>query len=259
MTWGICPDQPGRWVSTSRRFLSLLCQSVILSYFAIRNLDMEGQLSMEDDDSSTSPTRRRVLKASAALSATGVVGSGFVGSAAGTHSPCSTETQCDASVTFNDQTVNDSCTYGTACDTVNVATAVVTCPNGGWLDLHDKATDTGPSGSFGAGYPVGMSTFLQQGTHTDVCINLFYNVDAVPEGTECQLEWNRCEWPTDSNPSGTRMMGAMLHVDEPDDKKFTHYCSHEAADKGEDHAYLCPHNGKPPVNDTAQVIGDGTV
>lgn len=227
---------------------------------------MEGQLSMEDDNgSSTSPTRRRVLKASAALSATGIVGSGFVGTAIGGHTPCPRSTQCDAGIDFRSQTVGDSCPYGTACDTVMVRSVNVTCPNGGWIDLHDKARTCGPSGCFKAGYPVGMSTMLQQGTHTDVCINLFYNnrdVGGKKGGESCTLEWSRCEWPSDTTPSDCREMGAMLHLDAPADGSITHYCNHEGPGTKDDHAYLCDIDGDgdlEPINDVAVVCGDGTV
>lgn len=226
---------------------------------------MEGNLSMEDGDSSTNPTRRRVLKASAALSATGVVGSGFVGSAAAGHQPCNTAIQCDASVTFNDHTVGDNCGHGrgNAVDSATVAQAVVSCPDGGWLDLHDLTTDTGPSGSFKAGYIVGVSTWLQQGTHTDVCINLFENPVSDDIGA-CNnsgtISWNRNEWPTDSDTTGCRSMSAMLHLDSPSNQKWDHFCKHDGPAKGDDHAYLCDANNdgnRTPVLDKAEICGDG--
>lgn len=222
---------------------------------------MEGKLSTEaDDESSINPSRRRVLKASAALSATGVVSSGFVGSAAGKHEPCPRSTQCNASITFNDQTVG-TCESGTVPDSVVIARCEITCPNGGWVDLHDKSTKTGPSGSYKAGYPVGMSTIFQQGTYTDKTICLFRNSEDVPNRTECQLNWDRCNWPSDKNASGTRSMGAMLHLDDPSPGTITHYCDHGGPATVPDHAYLCDQDGDgdlEPIQDVAAVAGNGS-
>lgn len=216
---------------------------------------MEGNLVTEDDPSSET-TRRRVLKASAALSATGVVtGSGFVGSAAGGHEPCPRSVQCDAGIDFRSQEVGDACGHGTCAGTVNDSVIVrsvnVTCDTGGWIDLHDKSRTVGPSGTFGAGYPVGHSTFLQQGTHRSVCINLYEDC-----GT-CALEWDRNNWPSDTAPQECRSMGAMLHLDDPSDTLFTHYCNHAGPGTADDHAYLCPTGD--PVNDVAVVCGDGSM
>lgn len=222
---------------------------------------MEGKLSMEDDDSSSSPTRRRVLKASAALTATGIVGgSGFVGQAAANHRTdisCSDSKQSSAAVVFSDQTVGD-CIRGTCGpDSVYIDRIELTCPNGGWVDLHDQTTRTGPSGTFKAGYPVGASTLFAQGTYTNVEIPLL-DCPPAPNGSAC-LEWNRCNWPNDQNPSASRSMSAMLHLEDPDDGKITHYCEHGDGVKGApDPAYL-DHSkqGSPPVQAFAEITGDG--
>lgn len=216
---------------------------------------MEGELTTEDGPSN--PTRRRVLKASAALSATGVVGSGFVGSAAGGHEPCGRATQCAAGIDFRSQTVGDNCGFGTAVDSVMVRSVNVTCPDGGFVDLHDKSTRTGPSGTFKAGYIVGVSDWLPEGTHTNLCINLFENRDHM--GT-CTLEWNRNEWPNDQNKTATRSMSAMLHLDNPADGSFTHVCNHTGPSQNDDHAYLCDldnDNNLEPIQDIEPVTGDG--
>lgn len=220
---------------------------------------------MEDHDGpSTGSTRRRVLKASAALSATGVVGGGFVETAAAGHEPgsCVNDVQCDAGVRLDDQTVGDgTCPAGTTPDSVMVRSVHVSCELGGWIDLHDLTRTVGPSGTFKAGYPVGMSTMLQQGTHTDIEICLFQNSVAVPNDDDCQLDWTRTEWPSDTTPTNSRSMSAMLHLDSPDDEKIKHYCKHENPQQGEDHAYLCDETGgtnRTPVLDKADVTGDGT-
>lgn len=218
---------------------------------------MEGKLSMEDDDdASTSPTRRRVLKASAALTATGIVGgSGVVGQAAADHRAgieCSGTTQSNADVVFSDQTVGD-CVRGTCGpDSVVIDRIEVTCPNGGWVDLHDQTTRTGPTGTFKAGYPVGASTIFAQGTYENVEVPL---LDCPPR--TC-LEWNRCNWPNDQNPSACRSMSAMLHLDDPPDGTINHYCEHEGPEKKPDPAYL-DHSGSSttPVQAFAEVCGDG--
>lgn len=225
---------------------------------------MEGKLSKEadDDDASTSPTRRRVLKASAALSATGVVGSGFVGQAAASdreNVECPHTVQCDGTVVFNSQEVGD-CVRGTCGpDSVTIATVVVSCESGGWVDCHDKTTKTGPSGTFKAGYPVGASTLLQQGTHTNVEIPLL-DCPPAPGGSAC-LEWDRCNWPNDQNPNGTRAMGAMLHLDSHSPGSITHYCDHGGGvENAEDPAYLCDRDNdgnREPVQTVRDVIGDG--
>lgn len=229
---------------------------------------MEGQLSTEaNDDVSASPTRRRVLKASAALSATGVVGSGLVGSAAGGHNPdaCSRPVQCEAGISFNFDkgTVGDNCGYGTAVDSVTVGSVHVSCDTGGFIDLHDLTRTVGPSGTFGAGYIVGVSTFLQHGTHTDVCINLFENSPDTKDKDECKLEWNNNEWPTDGSPSQCRSMSAMLHLDQPNNNKWDHVCKHDSPSTGDDHAYLCddfgPGDDLDPLLDKAKLCGDGTL
>lgn len=224
-------------------------------------LDMEGEnLSTDGDDLASNPTRRRVLKASAALSATGVVtGAGFVGTAAGTHSTCPIDVQCGATepLVFNKGTVSDGCAWfdGTVNDCVTVSQVAVTCEFGGWVDVHDAEVRTGPSGTFKAGYPVGVSTFLQQGTHTDVCIPLFESVPCI--------DWNRSQWPNNENPKGTRGMKAMPHVDSPSDQEFRHYCgTHENPKSAPDHAYLCDQDDDgtlEPIFETAQIVGDGTV
>lgn len=226
---------------------------------------MEGELSMEDSDeeSSTSSTRRRVLKASAALSATGVVSaSGFVGSAAGTNTSCSISTQCDASITFNDQVVGDgTCPAGTTPDSATVEQVVFTCDDGGWIDLHDGAVRTGPSGTYKAGYPVGMSTIFQDpGTYTNVEICLFQNCVDIPNRTECTLEWNRTEWVNDQKEAGSRSMIAMCHLDGTSPGEITHYCTHKGPEKPEDHAYLCDQDNDgdlEPITDAALITGDG--
>lgn len=222
-------------------------------------ITMEGKLSPEDDDPSNGPKRRRLLKASAALSATEVVGSGFVGRAAGKHEPCARSVQCNSDIKFNDHTVGNACSSGTANDSVVVRRINVTCPAGGWVDLHDMTTQTGPSGSFEAGYPVGFSTFLQQGTHVGVPINLFENPDHVGS---CTIEWNRDEWPTNTTPSACRSMNAILHLDSPSDGTFTHNCKHEAHTAGDDHAYLCDVDTDGTleiIQDAADICGDGTI
>lgn len=222
---------------------------------------MEGKLSTEDDDSSSNPTRRRVLKASAALSATGVVGSGFVGSASASHEPCDRSIQCNASITFNQGTVGDGCGAGTVNDSVTIDRAEITCPNGGWIDLHDKAVRTGPSGTYKAGYPVGMSTIFQQGTYRDICIELFQNSEDVPNKDTCLVDWNRNEWPNNENPSACRSMGAMIHLDDTSSGSITHYCDHGGPGTVPDHAYLCDTDGDgdlEPINDVTEVCGDGT-
>lgn len=223
---------------------------------------MEGQLSMEaaDDDASTSPTRRKVLKASAALSATGVVGSGFVGSAAGNHQPCSLSQQCQGTVVWDQGTVGDGCDHcPDAVDSVTVGTVVVPCEFGGWMDAHHRTRTSGPTGDFKAGYPVGASTLLQQGTHTDVCIPL-YDCAPAPNGSAC-LEWNRNNWPRDTGSLECDEMSVMLHQDSPDDDKITHYCEHEGPQQTPDHAYLCDERpnktGTVPIQTVRTVCGDG--
>lgn len=220
---------------------------------------MEGEIpSTNGSDLASNPTRRRVLKASAALSATGVVtGAGFVGTAAGTHSSCPENVQCGATepLVFNKGTVGDGCAWfdGTVNDSVTISQVAITCEFGGWVDVHDAEVRTGPSGTFGGGYPVGVSTFLQKGTHMDVCIPLFTSVQCI--------DWNRDEWPNNQNPHGTRMMKAMPHIDQPSDKEFTHYCgTHETPKQADDHAYLCDQDNDgtvEPIFETAPIVGDG--
>lgn len=122
---------------------------------------MEGKLSTEDDDSSSNPTRRRVLKASAALSATGVVGS-----AAGKLRPSSLDTQCDGTVVSNQGTVGDGCDLRPdTVDSITIGTVVVPFEIWGWIDVHDKPRGAGPfNEEFKAGDPVGASTYLQKET-----------------------------------------------------------------------------------------------
>lgn len=229
---------------------------------------MEGKLSTTEDrdggdDASGSPTRRRVLKASAALGATGIVGgSAFVGHVVGSHRAdidCPGSVQSSAAVEFKAQTVGD-CVRGTCGpDSVKIDRIEVTCPGGGWVDLHDKARSIGPCGrTWKAGYPVGASTLYSQGTFTDQTIPLF-DCPPTPDAPRCScIQWNRCNWPSDTMPSATRSMGAMLHLDDPDDDEITHYCKHESPTKPPDPAYLVHgDNSTFPVQTVREVTGDG--
>lgn len=233
---------------------------------------MEGKLSTTDDrnggdDASGSPTRRRVLKASAALGATGIVGgSGFVGQAAADHRTfidCPDSVQSEGTVAFSSQTVGD-CVRGTCGpDSVKIDRIEVTCSNGGWVDLHDKTRTIGPCGrTWKAGYPVGASTLYTQGTFTDQTIPLF-DCPPTPDAPRCScIQWNRCNWPSDTAPSATRRMGAMLHLDDgPDgnDDEIEHYCKHESPTLPPDPAYLVHgDNSTFPVQTVREVTGDGS-
>lgn len=224
---------------------------------------MEGQLSTEvddhdgDGDDSGSSTRRRVLKASAALTATGIVGgSGFVGQAAASNRDgvdCSHSLQCEGTVVFRSQTVGSpDGTCGP--DSVVIRSVVASCGTS-WVDLHDKTRTVGPSGTYKAGYPVGASELIPKGTHTYMTIPLF---DCPPR--TC-LEWDRCNWPSDTRPSGTREMGAMLHLQTGTPPSIDHYCEHEGPKTIPDPAYLCDRNNngtRTPVETVRTVYGDGS-
>lgn len=218
----------------------------------------EGTTSTQESggETNTDPNRRRVLKASAAIAA----GSGIVGPVKADHDTggtqndeCSGSLQCEAKVTFNDQTVGSAC--GTCSDSVNVAKAVFPASDplgvedcgGGFVDIHDDETDTGPSGSFGGGYPLGATTWFPTGTHTDICIALFCGNENGKFGS-C-VSWTR------EQLTSTRDMRAMLHLDTNNSKTFEHYCQHESAIAGIDHAYLCD-NSPPPTQDKATIHPD---
>lgn len=212
-----------------------------------------GHPADEEGTEAASPTRRRVLRAGAALAATGVVDTAAADHT--TNDGCDTAVQANASITINDQVVGDDCGDLTdSPDNVTIASATLSCPNGGFIDVHHNTMPVGPSGSFPPGYPVGATEILPgKTTVQNVCIDLFEGEGAF--GT-C-IDWDNSEWPVDGNADGTAPMLAMLHLDTDENDLFTHYCQHESATAGTDHAYLASVDPKKPVVDKAQITGDG--
>lgn len=231
---------------------------------------MEGEMPTEtsnepEETESGIVTRRRVMKASAALAASGIVDTAGAKHATDGTAPCMRTQQCQGTqiFQFSDQQVGDPCTdLEDVGDSVEIDKASLPC--GGFIDVHDPTRSTGPSSppKFGAGYPVGATSFIPSDTTvTDKCIDLFEGQGAFGA---C-IDWNNDDWPTDANPNGTRPMVAMLHLDTDDNQLFTHYCDHESASRGVDHAYLCDYSGMPlgpgtlePILRSATVTGDGT-
>lgn len=155
-----------------------------------------------------------------------------------------------ATVTFTDQKTDDG----------QVVIDEVYLHDSGFVDLHDRpegaeagrpATDedwkdwqVGPSGRFQLGYPLGVSGYLEPGTHEDVPITLF---SAVP----C-VEWE--EWDL----SKATRMAAMAHENTTDGRSFKHFCEPEADDPDgpRDPSCTCPPDGERPndvVEDCATV------
>lgn len=191
-------------------------------------------------------SRRRVLQMSGAAAAAGV---GVTGTATATHGQCQNgsgingDDACDAYVTFNDQTVGTDCDGDRATDcSVNVAEAYLPC--GGYIDIHDPDQDTT---FFKAGVGIGATCYLDPGTYSDVCIDLY----------EKNCQFGRCVeqfWePGKTCIETEQKLIAMLHLDTDGDEKYQHYCFHNADASpatGEDHAYLC-NSSPPPVKDSA--------
>lgn len=213
-----------------------------------------GHPADEEGTVGVSPTRRRVLRAGAALAATGVVDTAAADHT--TNGDCGSLEQCNSILEFNDQVVGDDCGDAISSpDNVTIASASLAC--GGFIDVHHTTMPVGPSGSFPPGYPIGATGFLESGTkHKDICIDLYEGEGAF--GT-C-IDWDNSEWPVDGNPDGTAPMSAMLHLDTDDDQLFTHYCQHESAVAGTDHAYLCDFDNDgdlEPFIVKATITGDG--
>lgn len=209
-----------------------------------------------DDDSTARdhPTRRRVLRASAAFAATGVVDTAAADHM--TNGTCSIETMSSASVTLNRQTVSNDCgDLFDSPDAMTVERAKFTCPNGGFIDLHHTTMPAEPSGSFPPGYPIGATGHFEKGTFEDICIDLYEPEGFFTDPLLGCIEWNNSEWPVDGNPRGTAPMTAILHLNTDGNEEFTHYCQHESHVTGTDHAYL--NAPKDPVMDKATIIGDG--
>lgn len=183
-------------------------------------------------------SRRRILQVSGT---TLTIGAGFVGSAAA-NDRCTNglngDDSCDAYVIFDDQTVRSDCESGQG-DAVVVNEAYLPC--GGFIDIHD----TTRTAVFGKGYPLGATCYLDPGTYTNVCIDLY----------EGNCSFGTCTtWTNvDDELPSTRDLIAMLHLDTDGDEEFLHYCQHESATSGLDHAYVC--NGAP-VDDRATVTAD---
>lgn len=189
------------------------------------------------------PTRRRIMQATgAALASTSIV------DPVAASDQCTSTEMCNAFIKFNDQTVGDDCTGENDGSPDSVIVKKASLPCSGFIDIHDKGTKSGPSGTFSKGYPLGASGSLTSGTvYTDFCIDLFEpntNPNTADEFGEC-IDWNRDEW----TEKGT--MSAMLHLDTNHNGIFDHYCHHK---EGVDKAYTC--NG--PVSSTATVFPDGT-
>lgn len=177
--------------------------------------------------------RRRILQATGGALAVGV---GAVGTAAANDS-CTDglngDGACEASITFDNQSVHSSLECVNDC-AVYVQSAYLPC--GGFIDIHDTTrTDT-----FGAGYPLGATVYLEPGTYSDVEICLYEGNGAF--GT-C-VDWNQLCLQEE------KTLSAMLHVDTDDNELFTHYCQHDSEVTGTDHAYVCDGS---PVLDKASV------
>lgn len=192
-------------------------------------------------------SRRRILQVSGAAAATSV---GVVGTAAGKHNPatCDRTLQCEASITFEDQTVGDDCNGENDGTPDSVVVSEATLPCGGFIDVHDPDKNTA---TFGKGHPVGATEFLASGTYSNVCIDLFEDNENGPFGS-C-INWDRQEL------NNEQQLCAMLHLDTDNNTDFTHYCQHDTAASGTDHAYLCDEDGDgnlEPVQDCAVVSPD---
>lgn len=193
--------------------------------------------------------RRRVLQMSGAAVA---ASTGVVGTVSGKHNPdnCDRSTQCNASITFSDQTVGDDCDNedDLSPDSVTVDSADLPC--GGFIDIHDpdKNTDT-----FKAGHPIGATTYLSPGSYSNVCIDLFEGNQGEGDTFGTCITWERQEL------ENAQDLTAMLHLDTNDNEIFDHYCLHEAPGTGTDHAYLCDQDGDgnlEPIAATAFVEPD---
>lgn len=144
-----------------------------------------------------------------------------------------------ATVTFTDQETTDG----------RVVIDEVYLPHPGFVDIHDRpegvevglpSTDedwqdwqVGPSGRFQLGYPLGVSAYLEPGTHEDVPITLFSDVKCV--------EWEQRDL------SEPRRMAAMPHENTTEGRSFEHYCDPADDPYGPiDPACVCPPDGERP-------------
>lgn len=155
-----------------------------------------------------------------------------------------------ATVTFSDQKTADG----------RVVIDEVYLLDSGFVDLHDRpdgaepglpATDedwkdwqVGPSGRFQLGYPLGVSAYLEPGTHEDVPITLFSDVKCI--------EWEGRDL------SEARRIAAMAHKNTTDGRSFKHYCEPAEDDPYGPHdpSCTCPPDGERPndvVEDCATV------
>lgn len=192
-------------------------------------------------------SRRRVLQMSGVAAAASV---GVSGTATATHGGCQSgdglngDGACDAYIIFDDQTVGEDCDSSVEEDcSVTVTEAYLPC--GGYIDIHDPDQNTD---TFKAGVGIGATCYLGQGTHKNVCIDLY---EANCQFGACVLQyWDAGQTCIESEQT----LVAMLHLDTDGDQDFQHYCFHngESPATGEDHAYLCG-SSPPPVKDSATV------
>lgn len=188
-------------------------------------------------------SRRRILQVSGVAVA---AGTGVVGTAAGHGS----DAECNSTISFSDQSVKqkDDGTYYVVVD--------ADLKRDGFIDIHDAEDNCGPSDvpetlqdCFGKGYPMGATCYLTAGSYTDLVVPIWESNCSF--GT-C-IDWGPEETSVDS---GGETWSAMAHKDTDDNELFTHYCQHESATAGTDHAFVCDYDGdgnNEPLLDQATI------
>lgn len=145
-------------------------------------------------------TRRSTLSALA-----GAIGGGVVvgGAGGGKQDECGDEgasaKQTDASITFEDQYTDGS----------SLVVQKVVLPEAGFIDFHDPTRAGGVFPPLGAA--LGVSEYLESGTHENIEIPLFQDVKCVNFAQERLFE--------------TQHVMTMPHVDSNGNQEFDHWCT----------------------------------
>lgn len=140
--------------------------------------------------------------------------------------PAAAQVLDDASVEFEDQTMEDS----------TVVVASVTLPEGGFVVIHDDTLDDDAVGSV-----VGVSEYLEAGTHTDVNVTV-----------QITTNGNGGNGGDGGNDTNEITLIAMPHQDTNDNQEY----DFEDSD-GQDDGPYTETVGGDAVTDEAQVTTDG--
>ncbi len=132
------------------------------------------------------------------------------------------EMQTNASVTFDDQDASG--------DAVTVQS--VTVPDGGYVAIHDSALLEGDA----VGSVVGVSEYLEPGTHENVSVTLYDGVVGA-------------DFSNTSAPNGTETFVAMPHEETGDNDTFAFV----ATNGSQDGPYMT--DGEPVVDDASVTFG----